>query len=174
VKPVVIDTNVLAVAEGLADHADNDCRRTCVAFLRDVRSSGVVLVDDGRRIFGEYLRPFRHRRQPGVGWSFARWLMDGARARRQLRAIPIRPRAGDQEDYEEFPREASLAAFDPSDRKFVAVALASGLDPDIANTVDSDWAMFHSALQAVGVRIQFLCPHLCAPESGPPPRDCSA
>jgi hypothetical protein len=53
-----------------------------------------------------------------------------------------------------------MSAFvvDLSDRKFVAVALASGSAPDLLNAVDSDWAEYYPALTRHGIRLTFLCP----------------
>ena len=49
----------------------------------------------------------------------------------------------------------TLATFDPSDRKFVAVALASG--SPVANATDTDWLDYQTALEANGVELHFVC-----------------
>lgn len=65
-----------------------------------------------------------------------------------------------ENDFAEFPQSASLAGFDPSDRKFVAVALAHPHRPAIANAVDSDWRNYESVLAEHGIKVEFLCPEL--------------
>jgi hypothetical protein len=60
-------------------------------------------------------------------------------------------------DLEVFPDDPDLAAFDPADRKFVALALASDSHPSILNAVDSDWWHFREALRRAGVEVMFLC-----------------
>jgi hypothetical protein len=67
---------------------------------------------------------------------------------------------GNGEDYEEFPDDPELARFDRSDRKFVAVTLASRLDPDVLNATDTDWWHYRECLKKYGVRVVFLCPNL--------------
>lgn len=61
-------------------------------------------------------------------------------------------------DLDEYPNDLSLAAFDRQDRKFVAVSLASKLNPVILNAVDSDWKYHENALNNLGVAVEFLCP----------------
>jgi len=60
----------------------------------------------------------------------------------------------------------ALAGFDRSDRKFVAMALASGSTPDVLNAVDSDWADYFAALARNGVKLKFLCPQHVYPTRG--------
>lgn len=76
-----------------------------------------------------------------------------------VRTVAIHPiQSG--ESFAEFPADANLAGFDRADRKFVAVALASGDSPPIVNATDSDWWLFREALQRHGVQVEFLCPEL--------------
>lgn len=157
----VIDTNVLVTADGRADHVSDLCQTNCIQFLADARSAGHILVDDQHLILGEYLSQLRHGGQSGAGWAFYKWLHDHRNVRMPM--VQITPIPGSDEDYEEFPHTGSLVGFDRSDRKFVAVARASGKNPPIANATDSDWADFHGALRDAGITVQFLCPADCAP-----------
>ena len=63
----------------------------------------------------------------------------------------------------EFPDDPELEKFDQSDRKFVAVALATPDQPPIVNAVDSDWLEFYEPLVKNGIKIQFLCPDVVTP-----------
>jgi len=65
-------------------------------------------------------------------------------------------------EFAEFPADEQLANFDPSDRKFVAVALAAGDAPPILNASDTDWWPVRRALDAHGLTVKFLCPELMA------------
>ncbi len=156
----VIDTNVLAVANGAHREAGPMCVGACVEFLREVKCDGVIVLDSARRILQEYERNVRRGGQPRTGFQFYKWLRDTHRRRRE---VEIHPKAGPHEDYEEFPNSPELSGFDPADRKFVAVALASQLDPTTANATDRDWAEYHRALAVHGVQVRFLCPNVCAP-----------
>ncbi len=62
--------------------------------------------------------------------------------------------------FEEFPDDISLASFDKSDRKFVAVAVKSKYSPKIVNATDSDWFNFEDAFKKHGIEILQLCPNL--------------
>ena len=95
--------------------------------------------------------------QPGVGDAFLKWVWQNQANASTCEMIVIHPRGTSGEDYEEFPDDPALARFDRSDRKFVAVALGSNLNPDILNAVDRDWWDFRVSLEAHGVRITFLC-----------------
>ncbi len=158
---VVLDTNVAVVANRRADHADPSCVRACLDALAVVREQ-TLLLDDGRRILREYLDNLSSTGQPGAGDAFVKWVLTVQADPRHCRTIPITPLRNHPDDFEEFPRDAALADFDRSDRKFVAVALASGLHPPILNAVDSDWRDHGAALQRHGVQVRFLCPHLVA------------
>jgi hypothetical protein len=48
--------------------------------------------------------------------------------------------------------------YDPSDQKFLAVAAAHPDRPPILQALDSKWWGWQSALGAIGVTIDFLCP----------------
>jgi hypothetical protein len=72
--------------------------------------------------------------------------------------LEIKPRTA--EEFEAFPDDPDLAAFDLSDRKFVAVTRASAHSPEVLNAVDTDWWTFRAPLLRHGVRVEFLCEHL--------------
>ena len=67
--------------------------------------------------------------------------------------------------FEEFPHDDRLGRitdhprFDRSDRKYVAVALASRKKPTILNAVDSDWSEHQDALSDNDIVVQELCPN---------------
>ncbi len=61
--------------------------------------------------------------------------------------------------FEEFPADIDLAAFDRSDRVFVAVALTGPAPSRVVNAVDSDYKLFHVALSRNGLTVHELCPN---------------
>jgi len=154
---VVIDTNVLIVANGRSRQADEDCVLACLDALDQART-GVVLLDDMGRILNEYRGRLSLSGQPGVGDAFFKWLHDHQADSRHCENVRITPKPSDEEDFEEFPDDPDLSRFDRSDRKFVAVARASRRSPRILNAVDRDWWDFREALKVNGVLVQFLCP----------------
>lgn len=157
---VVIDTNVLVAANGKADHAGLDCQLACIDALEEVKERKVVTLDDGMRIFDEYRRNVSPAGQPGVGDAFLKWLWQNQGNPRHCEQVMITPRNHGQTDFQEFPDDPTLSGFDLSDRKFVAVVMASRKRPEILNATDSDWWDYREALEENGLTLRFLCPDL--------------
>jgi hypothetical protein len=57
-----------------------------------------------------------------------------------------------------FPDDPDLAQFDPSDRKFVAVAAAHPERPPILQAADSKWLAWEKPLRRHDITVEFLCP----------------
>lgn len=150
----IVDTNVPVVANG-GQEADPECVRACVGALRELTSGGHVVVDDGLEILQEYRKNLRAQGQPGVGDAFFKWLWDNLYVKEVCTQIRLteHPNRG----YREFPEHEKLAGFDPSDRKFVAVAAAHPEHPPILQAVDSKWWGYRRALSQCGIRVEFLC-----------------
>jgi hypothetical protein len=152
-----MDTNVGVTANGNAPQASPSCIASCATALEEITQSKVIVLDDGWLILREYLRNLSSTGQPGPGDAFLKWVLTnhanpGLCAKVAITVVPSDPRG-----FAEFPPDPRLAAFDPSDRKFVAVALSHPHHPPILNAVDTDWAHYHAALQANGVTVKFLC-----------------
>ncbi len=158
-KAAVVDTNVPIVANGAANHATPDCVLRSVDRLEEIRKEQLILLDDGMYILNEYMSHLSLSGQPGMGDFFMKWVWLNQANPLHCKCIHITPKPG-SEDFEEFPNDAELNAFDPSDRKFVAVALASGLAPPVLNAADTDWWKFREPLERNGVKVEFLCPEL--------------
>jgi hypothetical protein len=125
-----------------------------------VIATGVVVLDDKMRILREYMDNLSLSGQPGAGDYFMKWVWSIQAVDERCEQVAIRQRPEDDQDFEEFPRDAALARFDRADRKFVAVALASKNSPTVLNAADPDWWEHRSALAQNHVRIKFLCPDL--------------
>jgi hypothetical protein len=157
---IVIDTNVLVTANDNSEQAGPNCVLACVSALEDAKSHKTILIDSGMRIFEEYRRHANHSGRPGLGDAFFKWLWNNQANLSHCEQVDITSKANDLHDFEEFPDDPELAGFDRSDRKFVAVAQASGKRPTILNATDSDWWNFKEPLAANGLHIKFLCPGL--------------
>jgi len=160
----VVDTNVPVVANARSAQTDPDCILSCIGILREIRERGIFVLDDAMRILDEYRRNLSLSGQPGAGDFFMKWVWTVQADPRHCQRVSITPRADDPSTFVEFPNDTDLANFDPSDRKFVAVALASGSAPEILNAVDSDWANHFDSLTRNGVRLRFLCPQHVSPK----------
>lgn len=141
VKPaVVIDTNVAVVSNGGAVQAGLQCQRTCISKLAEVRENHYVLLDDSGLILAEYRRNLRSSGQPGAGDAFFKWLFENQANEEHCLKISVATHC--ERGFREFPDEPALKGFDFDDRKFVAVALGSGLSADVINASDRDWWEF--------------------------------
>ena len=153
---LIVDTNVGVVANERDAHASPECVIACVDTLEQVVRGRVRLVLDADwEILEEYLRYMSSSGQPGPGDAFVKWALNNLANPDRCECVPL-DRTGD--GYLRFPNDPALAAFDLSDRKFVALALTSESRPRIANAVDSDWWHAREALQRAGVEVIFLCP----------------
>ena len=152
----VVDLNVAIVANGnKSPQADAVCQLACIHSLIKVRQN-LICLDDGDHILCEYRRHLSPSGQPGVGDEFMYWLCENQYTVDTCERVPIHEHQ--ERGFDEFPDDLALQAFDPSDRKYVAVALASKNHPTILNAVDSDWQDFDEALKKHGVVVEVLCP----------------
>jgi len=156
---VVVDTNVLVVANGNHEPAQAQCIGACIDALATART-GRVVIDDAQVILTEYRRHCSFSGQPGVGDALFKWLWQRQADPRHCLVVHITPHP--KRGFAEFPADEQLAKFDRSDRKLAAVALAAGDAPPILNASDTDWWLARHALEAHGLSVKFLCPELMA------------
>ena len=151
----VVDTNVAIVANGRGTHADMSCRLACVQKLRSLVAWETVAIDDRNLILGEYLKHYiKHRNasgNQGTGDVFFKHVFDHRKGNR-VRRIRVTPTEDDRRGFEELPENA----FDRSDRKFLAVAVAA--DAVVLNATDSDWGEQQALMDGLGVKVDELCP----------------
>lgn len=156
-KPIfVVDTNVPIIANGQS--GSPDCQLQCAGELLEITADRArVAIDDGGEILREYMRYLSHSGQPGVGDAFFRWLFDNQAVLERCEKVDIPCRSNDPTDFEHFPDHPRLKGFDPSDKKFVAVARAHPERPSILEAADAKFIGWASALAEEGVAIRFLC-----------------
>jgi hypothetical protein len=153
----VIDTNAIVAANGRDTHVSQQCVRASARALAQIMGEQIVL-DDGWRIIREYQRHARSTGEPGPGDAFLKHVLTNRSNPLRCELVHITHRGPSEHDFEEFPEVPELATFDPSDRKFVAVALVSQFDPTIVHASDRGWTRHREALMAHGVRTRNLCP----------------
>ncbi len=159
---VIVDTNVIAIANREGEHASQDCVESCERRLHQILSHREkVVVDEGWRIFGEYDRYVNLGTRKWIGDIFVKTLLQNLKNPAICEMVHITPLEGNGTDFAEFPTDAALSTFDPDDRKFIAVACAyrqtSGQAATILLAIDSGWLDFVDALAVHGVAIDFLC-----------------
>lgn len=153
----IVETNVAIAANGRGTHASLECQLACVDFLSDVvAKKGVVAIDDLGLILDEYARHLSYRGQPDIGDEFFKYLHDHQYYPDKVHRVTITPNNLQESGYDELPPNA----MDPSDRKFLAVARKSGAR--VVNALDTDWHENIVEIEAMGVRVEQLCPaHGC-------------
>ena len=152
---LVMDTNVAVVANGKAEQANKECVGECIARLSKLRNECLLLLDYKNLILDEYRKNLHPSGQPGPGDSFFKWLFENQANPKYCRRVYINlsPRSwlcG-------IPNRSKTISFDQDDRKFVAVALASGTNPKILNASDTDWWLHRNALQEHGIEVDIIC-----------------
>ena len=158
---VVIDTNVLLVANEQHTDVSPDCIVTCTQRLLDIQKSDTVIIDDEFRIIGEYLHKTepnqsKPNRPKGVGDVFLKWLLRNQGNSRHVESVHITEAATDH--FAEFPDQSLQPVFDAPDRKFPAVANGHPDKPAILQAADCKWLDWSPALKHKGIKIEFLCP----------------
>ena len=152
---VVIDTNVLLVANQQHNNADPKCIKACVQKLLNAQQDGVVVIDNAYRIISEYCNK-TDLSGARYGDAFLKWLLQHQSNTARVNQVSITETAPDI--YNEFPDPALQPTFDAPDRKFPAVANAHPNKPPILQAVDCKWLNWWPALHAGGVTVEFICP----------------
>lgn len=152
----VVDTNVPIVANGRlttigSRSASVDCREATVRFLQQIHRKGKILIDTEGEIQTEYRKHLHPSGQPGVGDRFYQDVLNSAP--RLVERVDL-PRDADGE-YVDLPRALVDAGFDPSDRKFAALAKRQRVP--VVNATDSDWLEHRATLLANDIEVEFLC-----------------
>jgi len=155
----ILDTNVLVVANGNAPQMCDDDINICEEFIISLYNNSLIFIDSEYLIFEEYFKNINRSGQPGLGDAFAKWLFDNQYNKNVCEIVIITPLDNEGTLFLEFDLEGDLINFDRSDRKFIAVAIASSNIPEICNASDSDWWDFKELLNSLGIKIKFICPH---------------
>lgn len=155
-KRRIIDTNVPIIANGRPDPEERrppsaDCRIAAIIFLQNILKSGRILVDLAGEIQGEYRTHLNARGQPGVGDRFYQEVLNSAP--RLIERVELPRRADGQ--YADLPQVLIDTGFDPSDRKFAALARRENVP--VVNATDSDWLNHRAILESNGIAVEFVC-----------------
>lgn len=155
----LVDTNVPITANHAVKPGDipkelANCVSACVETIQHILKNGGLVLDEGNEIFREYLDHLSLGGQPGPGDKFMKWVHVHQWSADKVTQVRI-TRNGNS--YNEFPNHVGLRNFDPSDRKFVAVANAHSEKPPILQATDSKWLGWEKALAKVGITVDFLC-----------------
>ena len=158
---VIVDTNVIVIANDTDDKRKN-CRDRCQVRLKEIISHGEkVVIDNGQHILREYRRNANPNSRKGIGDLFVKRLLQNLGNPNVCTMVPITPLAGNGSDFDEFPNDDALTGFHKKDRKFIAVALAHQRDVGETSTIllaiDRGWLQFMDALENHGISVDLIC-----------------
>ena len=151
-KIFVVDTNVAIAANGRNTHADDQCQLACIERLQAVVANQVIAIDDQGAIVGEYSKHLNYSGMPGVGDMFFKHVFNNQYQGARVRRVPVTPSADEGRGFDELPPNS----FDPSDQKFLAVAVTGGAV--VLNATDSDWDEHAALMSSLAVEVHQLCP----------------
>lgn len=152
---VVVDTNVILVANRQHQDISPDCVKTCALVLQDIMKMGRLALDDGFLVLLEYQNKTQPKQGNRPGDAFVKWALNNRSNAKWVDQVPLL--AHDERGFESFPDDAELVNFDTPDRKFVAVSGAHPDKPPIAQAADSKWLDWAPALHRHGIKVDFLC-----------------
>lgn len=152
----MVDTNVPIVANGRSTPDDArpptiTCRVAAVEFLQELANAGRLIVDLSGEMQAEYRRHLNPTGQPGVGDRFYQIILHSAPT--LVERIDLHRRADGE--YAALPQRLVEVGFDPSDRKFAAMARQESVP--VYNSTDSDWVEAAADLAAEGIEVRHLC-----------------
>lgn len=153
----IIDTNVFIVSNGKETHISGNDIMNCQEFIVSLYNNSLIFIDSGFLFFEEYFKKLNRSGQPGIGDAFVKWLYENQNNKSVCVNIDINPLNNEGTSFSVFAVPDDLEKFDLSDRKFVAVAIASSNVPEICNASDSDWWNFKEPLKRLGIKIKFVC-----------------
>lgn len=153
---VVVDTNVILVANGQHKDVSPDCEADCALKLQSIMLDDRIALDDAFEILLEYQNKTQPKTGNRPGDAFVKWALKNNANTKRCDLVVLRRHP--KRHFESFPDDARLANFDPPDRKFVAVAAAHEERPPILQAADSKWLDWEPALTDHGITVEFLCP----------------
>ena len=156
---VVIDTNVIVVADNGHSECGADCLSACIDRLERVKKFETVVVDEGFQIISEYLRQVcTSGKAKTPGGEFLKWLMHNLSNADHCLKIKLNQTGHGL--FSESP--AGFHGFDKDDLKFLAVANTVIPKPTILQAVDTKWDAWSKEFNAAGITIENLCPSYVA------------
>src|SRR5882757_2890433 len=106
-KAVVIDTNVVRVANGQHHDVSDACVAACAERLERIMKSGKLALDDRFLILGEYQNKTPPKTQTGPGDAFVKWALRHNANSERVDTVPIKDH--DVRGFESFPDDPDLA-----------------------------------------------------------------
>ena len=149
---IVVDTNVLRVANGEHEQADPECELKCIVMLQEATKGKQTVLLDALNLIMEEYRTYRSYSGVPAGNAFFKYLHDYQHSTKKVIHISIQETPDEEGGFANLPANT----FDRDDRKFLAVAEAG--NGRVVNATDSDWSEHADFIDSLGVRVLELCP----------------
>ncbi len=151
----VVDTNVPLIARGKS-HMSTDCELVCARFIElFLRGRRILVIDDDFELIGEYMDQISTSGPANYDNRFLKWLFENQGNPHRVKQLKINlPDSGSNEENLTGLLNINI---DPSDLKFIAVAIANFGRAPIAEASDSKWIGWEEALNELGIKVLFLC-----------------
>lgn len=156
--PKIVDTNV-CILSNRRNGENLQCASKCATEIKKVVSNGILVIDSGDVVFGEYKTYLSFSGEPGMGDLFFKWLVDNRCKPNRVVHVELTPHPERDGEFVEFPKDPELEGFDRGDRVFVALACVHPDHPAILNAVDSDYWHYRDQLTRNGVNVMHVCGH---------------
>ena len=156
----IVDTNVPLKASNIhvADPLDAKCALSCLLFIQTLmESSDMLVIDADGEIYREYANNFMTYGQDSVASQFLKWVQRHLTLREGSHIEPHKIHRMSYGVYIEFPDSLQLKGFDVADKKFIALSNSHPEHPIIVEGSDSLWWKYRTALNDLGIHIEFLC-----------------
>lgn len=165
-SPNIIDTNVPLAAT--RTDTPVRCQLACVQLVRRVLKGEVtVIIDSNNDALNEYRKQMYPDPNPSAGLASQFMMYVFNHMGDPSRVYLAHVQKDSDGNYALYPRDPSVTAFDPSDKKWVAIALTyhaeTGQVVPIINATDSDWLHYESAWQRLNIHITQLCGDILKP-----------
>ncbi len=151
----VVDTNVPLIARGKS-HMSADCELICAQFIEPfLRGRQILVIDDDFELIGEYMGQISTSGPANYDNRFLKWLFENQGNPNRVKQVKINHNITGS--YAEIPASFTEFNIDPSDLKFIAVAIANFGKAPIAEASDSKWIGWEKELSDLGIKVVFLC-----------------
>jgi len=151
----IVDTNVPLIARG-ASHMSLECEDNCAKFIEHfLRGRQILVIDDAYAILDEYMKRIETTGPPDYSNRFLKWLFENQGNPHRVKLVKINQIG--ENNFEEIPESLGHLKIDPSDLKFIAVAIANKGKAQIAEASDSKWIGWESELNSHNIQIRFIC-----------------
>lgn len=151
---VVIDTNVIVVANFGCPNAGQECLEACLERLEVVKLKEKIAIDDQNWIVREYIgRVCTSGKAKTPGSVFLKWLLHNAYNEKYCVRIKLKPLGHGL--FAENP--AGFVGFDLDDMKFLAVANSRSPKATVLQATDTKWSSWTAQLSVAGINVEQLC-----------------